>query len=263
MTGDDLTLVREFAENRSETAFAELVQRHLGLVHSAALRKTGEPHLTQEITQTVFIVLARKAATLSLSTILPVWLHRTTLYVAADALKTQRRRQIREQKAFMQSQLSGPSGHDETASAWSQLAPMLDDALGELAESDRAALVLRYFQDKPARDIAAALHIGEEAAQKRVTRALDKLRTIFAQRGVTLSAAALGSAIAANSVHAVPAGMAATISTVAVAATTTGSILTATTAIAMTTLQKTVAASLIVATVGVGVYEAKQAADSR
>jgi hypothetical protein len=183
--------------------------------------------------------------------------------VAADALKTQRRRQIREQKAFMQSQLSGPSGHDETASAWSQLAPMLDDALGELAESDRAALVLRYFQDKPARDIAAALHIGEEAAQKRVTRALDKLRTIFAQRGVTLSAAALGSAIAANSVHAVPAGMAATISTVAVAATTTGSILTATTAIAMTTLQKTVAASLIVATVGVGVYEAKQAANAR
>jgi RNA polymerase sigma factor (sigma-70 family) len=265
MTGDsnDMALVREFAETRSESVFAELVQRHIGLVHSTALRKTGEPHLAQEVAQTVFIVLARKAAALSPQTILPVWLHRTTLYVTADVLKTQRRRQIREHKAFMQSQLSGPSGSDEADGAWSQLAPILDDALGELAEPDRAAVVLRYFQDKPARDIAAALHIGEEAAQKRVTRALEKLRTIFARRGVALSTAALGSAIAANSVSATPAGMVATISTVAVAATTSGSILTATTAIAMTTLHKTVVASLLAVTASVGVYEARQAALAR
>src|SRR5262249_59957673 len=102
MTGDDMDFVQEFARSRSESAFAELVQRHIGLVHSAALRKTGDPHLAQEITQTVFIVLARKAASLSPNTILPAWLHRTTLHVSADVLKSQQRRQIREHKAFMQ-----------------------------------------------------------------------------------------------------------------------------------------------------------------
>ena len=128
MMGDDMTLVREFAASRSDSAFAALVQRHIGLVHSAALRQAGDAHLAGDITQAVFIILARKAATLGPKTVLSAWLYRTTRYAAADALKTRRRRQIREQEAFMQSTLnscgdaSSPTIDEEI---WAQLAPLL------------------------------------------------------------------------------------------------------------------------------------------
>src|ERR1039457_7179587 len=106
MMSDDMTLVREFAANQSEPAFATLVERHIALVHSAALRQVGDAHLAEEITQAVFIILARKAASLGTKTILSAWLYRTTRYAAADALKARRRRQAREQEAHMQSILN-------------------------------------------------------------------------------------------------------------------------------------------------------------
>jgi RNA polymerase sigma factor (sigma-70 family) len=213
---DDMTLVREFATNHSETAFAALVDRHLGLVHAAALRQADDPHLARDITQAVFIILARKARSLGPRTILSAWLYRTTRYAAADALKNQRRRQAREHKAYMQSTLNQPD-----ADTWAQLAPQLDTAMAELGETDRAALVLRFFENKSAGEIAAALRLTDVAAQKRVSRALDKLRTIFAQRGLTLGAAAIASAVAANAVSAAPAGLALTIKTTSLAASTT------------------------------------------
>jgi RNA polymerase sigma factor (sigma-70 family) len=210
MMSDDMTLVREFAARQSEPAFAALVERHIALVHSAALRQAGDAHLAEEITQAVFIILARKAASLGSKTVLSAWLYRTTRYAAADALRARRRRQAREQEAHMQSILNQPD-----ADVWAQLAPLLDDALAELGETDRTALVLRFFENKTAREIAGALRMEEAAAQKRVARALEKLRAIFVKRGVTLAATVIAGAVAANSVQAAPAALAVKVSVVA------------------------------------------------
>jgi len=208
MMSDDMTLVREFVASHSEPVFAALVERHISLVHSSALRQVGDAHLAEEITQAVFIILARKAAALGPKTVLAAWLYRTTRYAAADALKTMRRRHAREQEAYMQSTLNQPDDD-----AWAQLAPLLDDALNELGETDRAALVLRYFENKTAREIATTLRMEENAAQKRVARALDKLRARFVKRGVTLAATVIAGAVAANSVQAAPMGLAVTVTT--------------------------------------------------
>jgi RNA polymerase sigma factor (sigma-70 family) len=217
MMNDDMALVREFATNHSEPAFATLVDRHLGLVHAAALRQADDSHLARDIAQAVFIILARKASSLGPKTILSAWLYRTTRFAAADALKTQRRRQAREQKAYMQSTLNQPD-----ADTWAQLAPQLDAAMAELGEADRAALVLRFFENKSASEIAAALRLTDVAAQKRVTRALDKLRAIFARRGMTLTATAIVGAVTANAVSVAPAGLAITIKAASLAAANTG-----------------------------------------
>ena len=210
MMSDDMALVREFAASHSEPAFATLVQRHLGLVHSAALRQVGDAHLAEAIAQAVFLILARKAPSLGPKTILSAWLYRTTRYAAGDALKANRRRQAREQEAYMQSTLNQPD-----ADTWAQLAPLLDDAMAELGETDRAALVLRFFENKTVGEIAGALRMEEAAAQKRVGRALEKLRKIFSKRGVTLSATLIASAVSVNSVMAAPIGLAAAVTATA------------------------------------------------
>src|SRR6185437_6642031 len=225
MTIDDMTLLREFASCQSEPAFAALVERHIGLVHSAALRQTGDAHLAEEITQAVFIILARKAASLGANTILPAWLYRTTRYAASNALKIRRRRQAREQEACMQSTLDRGGDADD---AWRRLAPLLDDAMTDLPERDRAAVVLRYFENRPWREVAALLRVTEDAAQKRVTRALEKLRGSLTKRGVTVTAAVIAGAISVNSVQATPAALAKTITAVAAVKGATASTLTLT-----------------------------------
>src|SRR5581483_6649778 len=136
MTPDDMMLVREYAASQSEITFAALVQRHIHHVHSAAIRQVGDAHLAEEITQAVFIVLAQKAAKLRPNTILSAWLYRATHFAAINALRAQRRRQIREQEAYMQSILNEPEEN-----IWAQLAPLLDNGLNKLGATDRAVLV--------------------------------------------------------------------------------------------------------------------------
>jgi RNA polymerase sigma factor (sigma-70 family) len=157
---DDIELLRQYAVENSEAAFAALVGRHVNLVYSVALRSVGNPHAAEEITQAVFIILARKAKSFSRQTILSGWLHQTTRLTAANFLRTEIRRQNREQEAFMQSAFS------ETET-WTQIAPLLDDAISKLGGRDRDAILLRYFENKSAREMAAALRVDEPAAQRR------------------------------------------------------------------------------------------------
>ena len=207
---DDHELLAEFARNESEVAFAALVARHVNLVYSAALRFAGNPHHAEEITQAVFIILARKAGKLPPRTVLSGWLYQTARLTAANFVKGEIRRQHREQEAYMQSTLTEPD-----AAAWQQLAPQLDEAMGRLGETDRNAIVLRFFENKTAQEVGAALKLTEAAAHKRVNRALEKLRKIFSKRGVTLTATVIAGAVAANSVQAAPAGLAATVTATA------------------------------------------------
>src|SRR5476649_2751968 len=210
---NDMDLVREFARHNSEAAFTELVRRHLNLVYSVARRCTGNDGDAHDVTQAVFIILARKAAGLREKTLLTGWLYETTRFAAARLLRTNARRHAREQEAYMQSTLNeadkDSSRHSEaTADVWEKLSPHLEAAMDKLSQRDRALLVLRFYENKSGPEAAALLGIREDTAHKRVTRAIEKLRKFFVKRGVTLTATAIAGAVSANSVQAAPVALA-------------------------------------------------------
>jgi RNA polymerase sigma factor (sigma-70 family) len=209
---EDSELLRAYVESRSEPAFAELTRRHVDLVYSAALRIAGEPQLARDVAQEVFLKLACQAASVRRGNALAAWLYRTAHSQAVNAVRTEARRRRREQEALRMSELEAGS-----ESAWLALRPWLDQAMATLGREEQAALVLRFFTGRSLAEVGRALDISEEAARKRVNRAVEKLRVFFARRGLTVSAPAIGLALAANAVEAAPAAWAASVTTTALA----------------------------------------------
>ena len=259
---DSQQLLAEYAQEGSDTAFRELVSRYVDLVYSTALRLVeGDTHRAEDVAQTVFVDLTGMAQKLSKDVMLGGWLHRHTCFVAAKIMRSERRRQSRERQAVEMNALQNDSEAD-----FSLVAPMLDEAINELGEADRTAILLRFFEQHDFRAVGQALGSNEDAARMRVTRALEKLEMLLKRRGVTASSGALAVVLGVNAVQAAPAGLAVTISTAAVLAGTavqTSTVIAATKTIAMTTLQKTIIGATLIAAVGTGIYEARQASSLR
>ncbi len=216
----DAELLHRHVENRDEQAFAELVRRHLGLVHAAALRRTGgRTHLADEVAQAVFTDLARKAAILRGHPTLTGWLYRSTRYAATDALRAEfRRLKLAQTLAAMPDASSPP----EPSVDWAQLRPVIDEAMDRLKERDRELLLLRYFNGLTFAEVGARLDVAENTARMRVERALEKLHAHLTRRGVTSTSAALGLLLANTSLAAAPAGLATTVTATALAAAPAG-----------------------------------------
>jgi RNA polymerase sigma factor (sigma-70 family) len=260
MTESDLELLNRYARDGVESAFSEIVRRHVNLVYSAALRQVRSPQLAEEVAQSVFTDLARNAKRLAPDTILTAWLYQVTRRTAIDVVRRESRRQLREQIATEMNLMNA------TAEDWTQIEPLLDEAMEALDATDRTAVLLRYFENQSFREVGEKLGTTDDAAQKRVSRAVDRLREFFSKRGVAVGASGLAAVISANAVQAAPTGLALTISTAstigatsAVAATTA----TVTKVIAMTTLQKSLIATAIVVAAGTGIYQARQTSQLR
>ncbi|HEX3720251.1 MAG TPA: DUF6263 family protein [Verrucomicrobiae bacterium] len=209
---DDNALLREYAERGSEEAFSSLVARHINKVYSAALRNTGKPHQAEEITQAVFVILAKKARSLDRRVILSGWLYQTARLAAVTFIRGEIRRVHREQEAHMQT-----LSNEKEPDVWKQIAPLLDEAMGELNEADRYAVVLRYFDGKSMKEVGGALGASEDAAKKRVNRAVEKLEKFFLKRGIDSTAATLAEVISAHSVQAAPAALAKSVAALSLA----------------------------------------------
>ena len=239
------SLLAEYVENGSEAAFRELVARYVDFVYSAAIRLTcGDSHLAEDISQTVFVRLARKARSLPRHVLLGGWLHRDTCFVAATVMRAERRRQSRERQAVEMNALN-----DSSEASLAQIAPLLDEAINQLGAEDRTAILLRFFEEHDFRSIGAALGSNEDAARMRVNRALEKLHVLLKQRGATSTAAALALALTGTTVTAAPPGLAAGISTFALAAATAGggSALTFLKVMTMTKLKLGILGAIVVA----------------
>ena len=215
---NDIDLVLDYAHRNSEPAFAELVRRHINLVYSVALRFTSHPEDAEDVTQAVFVILAQKARGLSPKTILTGWLYETTRFTAKRFLRTQASRQLREQKAYMET-----VNDSNSESVWRQLAPLLEEAMSRLSEKERTLIALRFYENKSALEIATLLGIQEWAARKRAERTLAKLRKLLTKRGIISTDATIASEISANSVQAAPVALVKTATAIALAKGTTAS----------------------------------------
>jgi RNA polymerase sigma factor (sigma-70 family) len=262
MAPTDLELLGQYARGGAEEAFAALVHRHLDLVYSAALRQVRSPQLAEEVAQSVFTDLSAAAHRLKTETGLTGWLYQVTRRTAVDVVRRESRRQLRERLAV---ELTDMNAHP---SIWSQIEPLLDEAMESLEGDERNAILLRFFENRSLREVGQTLGTSEDAAQKRVSRAVDRLREFFAKRGVTVGATSLVAALSANAVQSAPLGLAMAISSGAVSATAgaalqSSTIMSATKAITMTTIQKILITTALTVGLGAGIYENRRAAQWR
>jgi RNA polymerase sigma factor (sigma-70 family) len=203
MNASDTELLRQFARDGSEAAFAELVRRYVDLVYSAALRQVGfDVQAAEDVTQAVFTDLARKAAAQTRLSTLTGWLYGSTRYEAMLHRRTESRRIVRETAAHAMSQLLTDTDPEPE---WDRLQPVLDEAMCDLPENDRDAVLMRYFEKRPLAEIGLRLGLSENTARMRVDRALDKLHAALKKRGITSTAAALGTLVGAHAVASAPA----------------------------------------------------------
>ena len=207
MEADDMELLRDYVSDHSEQAFRTLVERHIDLVYSVALRQTQQSQLAEDVTQAVFVVLAEKATTISRNTILAGWLFRATRYAAANVRRAEARREHWEQQAAHMEPPSTPEPELE------RVTPLLNEALEQLPERDRAAILLRFFEEKSMEEVGRALGATESAAKMRLSRAVEKLRRIFRRRGATVPTAVVLALLSAQATYAAPAGLAVTVAT--------------------------------------------------
>jgi RNA polymerase sigma factor (sigma-70 family) len=244
MNDTDLELLGRYTRLHIEDAFSEVVRRHVAFVYSAALRQVRSPQLAEEVTQSVFIDLARQAAMLTPNTVLTAWLYQVTRRTAIDVIRREANRQAREQIATEMNALKTDPGE------WTHIEPLLDEAMHTLEVTDRAAVLLRYFENKSLKEVGTALGSSENAAQKRLSRAIERLKDFFARHGIKVGESALAVIISANAVQSAPAGLAATVS--AAAALTGIHVLTTSTAavgkaLTMTAMQKALITAVLVA----------------
>ena len=255
----DIQLLREYAEGGKEAAFHELVMRHTDFVYSAAARQVNSPDLACDVAQSVFTDLARKARPLAEK--LPIdgslsgWLHRSTRFAALNHLRDSRRRHENERQAMEQLLANSESTPD-----WERIRPVLDEALDTLGDEDREALLLRYFKNHDFRAVGVALGVSDDAAQKRVSRAIERLQEFFSKRGITVGTSGLIVIVSANAMQAAPVGLAVTISGAVLSGTVTATAVAANKAIAMTTAQKILIGATLTIVAAIGIFEARQAA---
>ena len=249
----DAELLREFAHQGSQAAFAELVRRTIGFVYAAALRQTGgDAHLAKDVTQGVYLALACRADSLKRHTVLAGWLHTTTRFVATKAVRTQARWQRREREAnFM-------TISRDAEPAWEELRPVIDEALHELDEKDRTALLLRFFNGRSLAEVGATIGLSENAARMRVERALEKLRSRLVPRGITSTTAALSLTLASQPVVAVPANVIVAAGSVTAAAIGTGASGAFWAATLMSTMKTKLAVVGLLVAAGIGGFAVSQ-----
>ena len=235
----DFELLQQYAELGSGGAFATLVEKYTNLVYSAALRQTGNRQDAEDVSQVVFMILSRKAGAIRRNTILSGWLVRTTRFVALNARRKRVHRWQAETEVMSQHQT-------ETEEAWAQIAPILDEALVSLSERDRAATMLRFFEQKSFKEIAETMGSSDDAVQKQVSRAIEKLRSFFVKRGVIVPSVLVVSAITSRAVHAAPDGLTVSISASAAAGASAASSLSGLAKVSLSALEASSARKVLV-----------------
>jgi RNA polymerase sigma factor (sigma-70 family) len=250
MLPSDHELLTRYANESSNEAFTELVRRHLDLVYTAARRQVSSNGLAEEVTQSVFLDLAKAAPRLNRQTPVVAWLHLVARRTAIDLVRRESRLKVRQQIAAELAAATHPS-----SSEWSQLAPLLDEALDTLSEADRGALLMRYFENKSLREVGQALGVSDDAAQKRVSRALFRLKEFFGKRGVAVGATGLLTNLSTYAVQSAPATLSSALASLSLTALPPAALVSSVQTLTMTALQKTALTIVALVAIAGGAYQ--------